>query len=512
MLGGNARGGTGMDSYDFVIVGGGAAGCVLAARLSENPQVSVLLLEAGAAEPPPGAEHPPAWPTFLESAANWGDIAADQTAAKRPVSIARGRVLGGGTAINGMLFMRGHRSSYDRWVTDGATGWGFDDLLPFFRRSETAVGHDPALRGTDGPLIVGPPTPPNPVVAACLEAAGESGHQYADDICGGLEEGFGWTDLNIVAGQRQSAKDAYLRPAMERGNLRIVTEAHAHRVLVGRQRCTGVEYSAGGELHRVAAAAEVVLTAGSIGTPQLLLLSGIGPARALRRRGIEVAAELPGVGENLQDHLYVPIVHDPAQPVPEAANSHGEGVGLLRSAPGVDYPDLQILFIDIPLVPPPSSVPESGYTIMTALMRPYSRGSVRLASARPDEAPVVNPCYLSDPRDTEAMVKGLRIARDIGQASALAPWRAAEALPGPAVDTDDALRQYADQTMGSYFHPVGTCRMGTGHNSVVDLDLRVHGISGLRIADASVMPSIPAGNTSAAVYAIAERAAVLIGG
>jgi choline dehydrogenase len=178
----------------------------------------------------------------------------------------------------------------------------------------------------------------------------------------------------------------------------------------------------------------------------------------------------------------------------------------------VDYPDLQILFIDIPLVPPPSSVPESGYTIMTALMRPYSRGSVRLASARPDEAPVVNPCYLSDPRDTEAMVKGLRIARDIGQASALAPWRAAEALPGPAVDTDDALRQYADQTMGSYFHPVGTCRMGTGHNSVVDLDLRVHGISGLRIADASVMPSIPAGNTSAAVYAIAERAAVLIGG
>jgi choline dehydrogenase len=499
-----------MGSYDFVIVGGGTAGCVLAARLSEDPRVSVLLLEAGAAEPPAGAEHPPAWPTLLESPANWGDIAVDQTAAKRPVPIARGRVLGGGSAINGMLFMRGHRSCYDQWAKDGAGGWGFDDLLPFFRRSETLAGHDPALRGTDGPLIVTQPTPPNPVVVACLEAAAETGYRGAGDICGGMEEGFGWSNLNIVAGRRQSARDAYLKPAVDRGNLRIVTEALAHRLLLDGQRCVGVEYSAGGELLRVEAS-EIVLAAGAIGTPKLLMLSGIGPASALRPHGIEVAAELPGVGENLQDHLYVPTVYLPAQPVPASANSHGEALGLLRSDPDLGYPDLQILFIDIPLVPPPASGPESGYTIMSALMRPYSRGSVRLASARPDDAPVVNPCYLSDPRDVEAMVACLTAAGEIGRATALAPWRAAEAMPGPDADSDGALRRYADQTMGSYFHPVGTCRMGSKQMSVVDPELRVHGISGLRIADASIMPSITSGNTNATVYAIAERAAALIG-
>jgi choline dehydrogenase len=419
-------------------------------------------------------------------------------------------VLGGGSAINGMLFMRGHRSSYDRWAAEGAGGWGFDDLLPFFRRSETAAGHDPALRGTEGPLIAGPPTPPNPVMAACLRAAEEAGHRRADDICGGLQEGFGWSDLNIAAGRRQSARDAYLKSAAGRGNLRIVTEAMAHRLLLDGQRCVGVEYSAGGELLRAEAAGEVVLSAGAIGTPKLLMLSGIGPASELRAHGIEVAAELPGVGENLQDHMYVPIVYHPARPLPEPATGHGEALGLLRSDPDLGYPDLQILFIDIPLVPPPASGPEAGYAIMSALMRPYSRGTVRLATASPDDAPVVNPCYLSDPRDIQAMVTCLKTAREIGRATALAPWRAAEALPGPDADTDEALRRYADQTMGSYFHPVGTCRMGTKQMSVVDPELRVYGVSGLRIADASVMPSITSGNTNATVYAIAERAAAII--
>src|SRR5258708_11038288 len=241
---------------------------------------------------------------------------------------------------------------------------------------------------------------------------------------------------------------------MERGNLRGGTEALAHRLILDRQGCTGVEYSAGGELLRAGAAGEVVLTAGVIGTPMLLMLSGIGPASAVRPHGIEVAAELPGVGENLHDHPYAHIVYPPARPVPAAANNHGEALGLVRSDPGLDCPDLQILFVDMPVVPPSMGGPESGYTISSALMRPYSRGSVRLASASPDAAPVVDPCYLSDSRDVEAMVTGLKIAREIGRAKGLDPWRAAEALPGPSVDTDDALRQYADRMMESYAHPV----------------------------------------------------------
>jgi choline dehydrogenase len=285
----------------------------------------------------------------------------------------------------------------------------------------------------------------------------------------------------------------------------------AHRLLMDRHRCVGVQYSVRGERYRAGAAAEVVLTAGVIGTPKLLMLSGIGPASALRPHGIEVVADLPGVGENLHDHPAAFITYSPAQPVPAAANNHGEALGLLRSHPALDYPDLQILFMDISMAPPSADGPEPGYTIASALMQPFSRGKVRLANARPDAAPVVDPRYLSDPRDVQAMVPGLRIAREIGTATAMTPWRAAEALPGLGADSDDALRRYADQTMGSYFHPVGTCRMGTDDMSVVDPALRVHDITGLRIADASIMPSIVSGNTNATVYAIAERAATLVG-
>lgn len=499
-----------MDSDDFVIVGGGTAGCVLAARLSEDPDVSVLLLEAGAAQSPQGAEIPPAWPALLESAANWGDVALGQTAAGMPVLVARGRVLGGGSAINAMVFVRGHRSSYDQWPGEGAAGWGFDDLLPFFRRTETAKGRDPALRGTDGPLVVGPATPPNPVLAACLDAAEEAGYRRAQDISGGVEEGFGWVDLNIVAGRRNSAVAAYLGPAMHRGNLRVVTEALAHRLLIEGRRCVGVEYSVDGQLRQAGASGEVVVTAGAIGSPKLLMLSGVGPASALRPHGIEVVAELAGVGDNLHDHPFAFIIYRPAQPMPAAMNNHGEALGLVRSDPELGYPDLQILLVDIPLIPPAEGGPESGYTIASVLMRPFSRGTVRLASPNPEDAPVVDPRYLSDPRDVQAMVTGLKIAREIGRANALAPWRAEEVIPGPDVDTDQALRHHADTTMQSYFHPVGTCRIGTDAMSVVDPELRVHGINGLRIADGSVMPSVVSGNTNATVYAIAERAATLI--
>ena len=403
-----------------------------------------------------------------------------------------------------MIFVRGHRSSYDRWAESGATGWGFADLLPYFMRTETAADRDPAVRGTSGPLTVAPASPPGPVFEACLEGAEEAGHRRADDISAGLEEGFGLPDLNIVAGRRQSAVDAYLAPAASRGNLRVVTGALVHRVLVNRDRCDSVEYSAGGELVRAGCTGEVVLAAGAIGSAQLLQRSGIGPAAVLRPHGIQAVADLPGVGENLQDHPGVNLVYAPGQPLMAGRFNRIEVLGLLRSGPDVGYPDLQITFAD------PYGGPQAVLVLLVSLMQPFSRGTVRLASASPDAAPVVAPRYLSDSRDLDAIIRGLKIALNIPRARALKPWLAREIAPGPDAGDDAALRAYATASVLACNHPVGTCRIGTDDLAVVDPELRVHGVSGLRVADASVMPSIVSANTNATVYAIAERAAELI--
>ncbi len=303
------------DSYDFIVVGAGTAGCVVASRLSEDASARVLLVEAGSAQPLELMAVPPAWPALLQSPASWGDFTVRQAATGTSTILARGRGLGGSSAINAMMFARGHRSGYDVWVKAGAKGWGFDDLLPYFKRSESAQGRDPALRGTGGPLTVGPASPPNPVVVACLEAAAEQGHSRATDLSGGLEEGFGWPDLNIVGGKRQSAADAYLTPAvLDRPNLDVVTDALVHRVQIDAGRCTGIRYSAGAELVSVACSREVVLTAGSIGSAQLLMLSGIGPRRHLKEVGVEVVLDLPGVGSSLQDHPVANLVYSAARP------------------------------------------------------------------------------------------------------------------------------------------------------------------------------------------------------
>lgn len=496
-------------TYDYIVVGGGTAGCVLAARLSEDSASQVLLLEAGAAEPLPGMEIPGKWLSLLGSSADWGDSGAQNGFTGAPVATPRGRGLGGSSLINGMNFLRGHRSSYDAWTSQGVLGWSFDDLLPYFRRSETARGGDPAVRGTHGPLKVAVPPDPSPVIAAAIDAAVEQGYRRADDISSGLEIGFGWSDNNVVDGKRQSAADAYLVPAIERPNLEVVTDAMVRRVVVTNSRASGVEYVTGGSTVVAESTGEVVLTAGAIGSAHVLLLSGIGPVDHLRSVGVEPVLDLPGVGANLQDHPLAVVAYSARQPISvNDANPMGEGLGLICTRSFTTTPDLQFVFINLAL-PVYSQPPQHGYAIGFSAITPHSRGSVRLASAQPSDLPIVDPNYLGDPRDVATMYEGLRVARRIGGARALDPWRGEELDLGPDFDDTDetSLRTYLKDALRCYFHYAGTCRIGTDATAVVDSRLRVHGVGGLRVADASVMPSIIAANTNATVYAIAERAA-----
>jgi choline dehydrogenase len=501
-------------SYDYIVVGAGSAGCAVAARLSEDPGKTVLLLEAG--QESAGVEaisSPPLWPTNFMSAVDWGYQTEPQSGTDdRQHLCVRGKVMGGSSAINAMVFVRGDRAVYDAWADSGATGWDYDSLLPYFKRSETSPSGDARFRGSAGPLRPAPAEQPNPISVAFVQACVESGYAGVEDLNVDRLEGAALHDLNIVDGVRQSSSDAYLTASVRsRPNLEVMTGALVRRLIISEARCTGVEVDQQGARLELLAS-EVVLSAGSIGSPQLLMLSGIGPADHLKQLGIDVVADLPGVGQNLVDHEILPVVFEATRPIPPATANLAEASLFWRSTPDAAIADLQIMFHHIPIAPPTFAVPANACTFAIGNMTPRSSGQVLLRTADPEDAPTISPNYLSAQTDVDRLIIGIETVRKLAKAPAFAEWGLSDILPGPSASTAEALDHFVREAVFPYNHASGTCRMGTGPDCVVDGELRVHGVTGLRVADASIIPTIPNANPHAAAVMIGERAADLVRG
>jgi choline dehydrogenase len=444
----------------------------------------------------------------MGSAADWGYATTPQADAG-PIEYPRGRALGGSGAINAMAHFRGHAAVYDRWPP----GWRYQDLLPYFKRSERAADRDPGLRGTQGPVRVAPVPEESrhPVARAFASGLAAIGCPVTDDLSGARQEGVCWPDLAIDGGRRVSPADAYLRPALPRQNLTVRGDCLATRLIITRGRCDGVRYLSHAQPADARAAAEVIVCAGAIGTPRLLMLSGVGPAGQLRALGLDPVADLPGVGQNLVDHPVVMVTCAAAAPMPGSRYNNGEMYAALRSPHAAGWPDLELFPILLPLAAPGFRPPVSGYALSVSVVAPDSSGSVTLASADPAAAPVIDPGFLRDGRDVARFEAGLDLIRRAAATDELARL-GTEIHPGHDAATSDGLRDYIRRGVGSHYHPAGTCRLSddADEHAVVDLDLRVRGVEGARVADASVLPVIPNVPLNATVLAVAEKAAALI--
>lgn len=530
-----------MDQVDYIVVGAGSAGCVLASRLSENPRNRVLLIEAGGRDRHPYLRMPLAFlMAMMNPRFNWGYVTEPEPALNgRQLFLPRGRVLGGSSSINGMYYMRGHPRDYDVWAQLGATGWGYADVLPYFRKMETSWRGAGPYHGADGPLHVAPIDTTHLFHEELMDAGRAAGYPISEDLSGDCAEGFARGEATIDRrGRRASASAAYLRPAKQRPNLRIMTDALVERVLFDDARAIGVRYCQDGKTIDVRANAEVVLSGGAFNSPHLLMLSGIGPGDELRRHGIEVRHDSPGVGANLSEHVNVAMEWDCAGAIsflkqlrldrlawstvrwavqgrgPMASQISSANVAI-RTDETLERPDIQLMTAPIrldakPWLPGIGQKQADAFWAGVVLLHPNSRGRVALKSPNPRELPAIHLNILTDPSDFAPLRRGIKAARKIYRSGRQAAITGRERVPGDGVHSDAELDQFIRDTAYVAQHPVGTCAMGTGSNAVVDPHLRVRGVERLRVVDASVMPTVPGANTNAPTIMIGEKASDLI--
>ncbi len=527
-----------MQQPDYIIIGGGSAGCVLAARLSEDPSVHVTLLEAGPVDSSILIHCPAGLGVLAKNGqANWGFATVPQPGLNgRRGYQPRGKVLGGSSSVNAMIYIRGQQADYDGWAAEGNAGWSWNDVLPYFKRSEHNERGADEFHATGGPLNVMDLRSPNRYGPVFVEAAKQAGYPENTDFNAASQEGVGMYQVTHKNGERYSAAKAYLVPSLTRPNLQVMTGAHTTRILMEGKRAVGVEYRQGGEIKQIKAAREVLLCAGALQSPQVLMLSGIGPAAHLGEHGIAVVHDLPGVGQHLHDHVdVVQVVDAPAlkelfgisvagvwriiKAIFEwrgrrsgmLTTNFAEAGGFVRSHDEETAPDLQFHFVVGKLIDHGrKTVFGHGYSCHVCLLQPKSRGTLKLASADPMAPPLIDPNFLAEKDDMDRLVRGFKIMRRILSQPALAGYRGQELPASAGAQTDAEIEQFIRNHGDTIYHPVGTCRMGNGPMDVVDAQLRVHGVQGLRVVDASIMPRVVSGNTNAPVIMIAEKAADMI--